>query len=123
MRAFISCAAAVALLPALGALLTSCKDTTSGVPIPTCITRATVRRVTGPDSCRSFVLALADSSRTKLRPMGKLWQSFPAQDGKQVLIEYVTASADSTAAVAGCQTRVGKPVTITCIRPDSVSTK
>lgn len=102
---------------ALGMLVAGCQQTSTSEPepSPTGSIPATVRSFVSSDSCRSFLLVLADSGQTKLRPMGKLWQAYQPVNGKRVLIEYITTVADST--LTGCRSRVGKRVTLTCISP------
>lgn len=142
MRKLQMLAASASLLTALavGGALSSCEKHAQELPEPAatsadvrnnthptdllqptgCSIHATVRRYVTADSCRGFVLQLADSARTRLRPTGPLWRSFQARDGQRVRFGYVADSTrfDST----GCRGPVrliGRPVRITCIRPDS----
>lgn len=102
---------------ALGMLVAGCQQTSTSEPepSPTGSIPATVRSFVSPDSSRTFLLVLADSGQTKLRPMGKLWQAYQPVNGKRVLIEYTAATSDST--LTGSQSRIGKWVTLTCISP------
>ncbi len=135
-------AAPAALLSALtlAGLLSSCEQRADELPQPTaansaqaralrrpydvlqplgCGISATVRSYFTPDSCRGFVLELADSSRTRLRPTGPLWRSFRPRAGQRVRFGY-TYSTDSISGCRGPIYLVGRPVRITCIRPDSI---
>ncbi len=106
----------VMLLPALAlsSWLTSCNSREPEAPEPNCSIPATVQRLTTPDSCRSFVLALAGNVR--LRPVGPLWQAFNPKAGQRVRIEY-SSTTDSSG--VGCRVRGGRLARITCIHLDT----
>lgn len=94
-----------------------------------CTIPATIRSYVAPDSSRFTVLELADSTRTRtrLRPTGPIWQQFQSHIGKRVRIEYVFSkdptSKDPTRIYHGPVQVTGRPISLTCIRYDSLVVK
>ncbi len=110
----------------LSGLLSFCKPTAEPQPVA-CTIPATIRSYVAPDSSRFTVLELADSTRTRLRPTGPIWQQFQSRIGKRVRVEYVFSkdptSKDSTRIYRGPVQVTGRPISLTCIRYDSLVVK